>query len=131
VVDVPVDDSTRANFLFSLFLLCGFPGGLAGVYRLVAGVLGLALPPVRRYGGLGTIVIALLPWPGVARIERACRHRFVAMVKRPIHLRDHGGEPLSDQVQPNESVAKRLAPVRPPRVSILDLSPMDLGKELR
>jgi hypothetical protein len=63
VVDVPVDDSTRANFLFSLFLLCGFHAGLAGVYRLVAGVLGLALPPVRRYGGLGTIVIALLPWP--------------------------------------------------------------------
>ena len=63
MVDVPVDDSTRANFLFSLFLLCGLHAGLAGVYRLVAGVLGLALPPVRRYGGLGTIVIALLPWP--------------------------------------------------------------------
>ena len=63
MVDVPVDDSTRANFLFSLFLLCGLHAGLAGVYRLVAGVLGLALPPVRRYGGLATIVIALLPWP--------------------------------------------------------------------
>jgi hypothetical protein len=62
-VEVPVDDYTRGMFLFSLFLLCGFHAGLAGVYRLVVGVLGLALSPVRRYGGLGTIVIALLPWP--------------------------------------------------------------------
>jgi hypothetical protein len=62
VVDVPVDGYTRGMFLFSLFLLCGFHAGLAGVYRLVAGMLGLALPPLRRYGGLGTIVIAVLPW---------------------------------------------------------------------
>jgi hypothetical protein len=62
VVDLPVDDYSLGMFLFTLFLLCVGHGLLALVYRLVTGVLGLALPPLRRYGGLGTIAIAVLPW---------------------------------------------------------------------
>ena len=42
--------------------LSGLNAGLAGVYRVVSAVLGLAVPRMRRYGGMGTITLAALPW---------------------------------------------------------------------